>query len=145
MHGRACDAFGGREVANELNGYTILVADDERYVVATISLKLRQAGATVITASDGCEAYELACAHLPDLICSDYQMPLLSGLDLAERLSMTARTSHIPVLMLTTRAHRIMPTQLENTNIRALLPKPFSARELLAKLLDVANEARIAA
>jgi CheY-like chemotaxis protein len=132
-------------VANELNGFTILVADDERYVVATISLKLRQAGATVITASDGCEAYELACAHVPDLICSDYNMPLMTGLQLAERLNSTAQTSHIPLLMLTTRAHRILPTQLENTNIRALLPKPFSARELLAKLQEVASEARIAA
>ena len=128
-----------------LRGCTILVADDERYITATISLKLRQVGATVITASDGCEAFELACAHLPDLICSDYQMPLLNGLELAARLSATPQTSHIPVLMLTTRAHRISPSQLTNTNIRALLPKPFSARELLAKLGEVVQDVGIAA
>jgi CheY-like chemotaxis protein len=132
-------------VVSGLNGCTILVADDERYITATISLKLRQAGATVLVASDGSEAFDLACAYLPDLICSDYNMPLMTGLQLAARLSATARTAHIPLLMLTTRAHRIAPSQLADTNIRALLAKPFSARELLDKLGEVAREAGIAA
>jgi CheY-like chemotaxis protein len=128
-----------------LDGCTILVADDERYITTTISLKLRQAGGTVITASDGCEAFELARTHLPDLICSDFQMPLMSGLELAERLKATPETSHIPVLMLTARGHRIQPTELARTNIRAMLGKPFSARELVAKLQEIAFEAGITA
>jgi CheY-like chemotaxis protein len=82
---------------------------------------------------------------LPDLICSDFQMPLMSGLELAERLKATAETAHIPILMLTARGHRITPTQLAQTNIRTMLAKPFSARELVAKLQEVAFEAGISA
>ena len=128
-----------------LKGFNILVADDERYITATISLKLRQAGANVIVASDGVEAFELARIHRPNLICSGYQMPLMNGLELAEKLRTTLETAHIPVLMLTSRSHRITPTQLIDSNIRAILGKPFSTRELLAKLQEVATETGIAA
>ena len=130
---------------NGLKGFNILVADDERYITATISLKLRQAGANVIVASDGVEAFELARIHRPDLICSGYQMPLMNGLELAAKLRTTLETAHIPVLMLTSRSHRITPTQLIDSNIRAILGKPFSTRELLAKLQEVAFEMGIAA
>jgi CheY-like chemotaxis protein len=132
-------------VRSGLKGFNILVADDERYITATISLKLRQAGANVIVASDGVEAFELARIHRPSLICSGYQMPLMNGLELAEKLRDTLETAHIPVLMLTSRSHRITPTQLIDSNIRAILGKPFSTRELLAKLQEVAFEMGIAA
>ena len=132
-------------MASGLKGFNILVADDERYITATISLKLRQAGANVIVASDGVEAFELARVHRPSLICSGYQMPLMNGLELADKLRRTLETANIPVLMLTSRSHRITPTQLIDSNIRAILGKPFSTRELLAKLQEVAFEMGIAA
>jgi two-component system phosphate regulon response regulator PhoB len=132
-------------VRNGLNGFTVLVADDERYITATISLKLRQAGAKVLIASDGVEAFEIARRDQPDLICSGYRMPLMNGLELAERLKATSETANIPILMLTSRTHRIAPGQLASTNIRALLAKPFSPRELLAKLQDVAFDVGMAA
>jgi len=135
----------GEQVASGLSGFRILGADDERYITTTVSLKLRQAGAAVLVASDGAQAFDLALANLPDLICSGYQMPFLDGLQLAERLKNTPRTAHIPVLMLTSRGHRITPTQLIHSNIRALLGKPFSTRELVAKLQDVAFEMGVAA
>ena len=72
-------------------------------------------------------------------------MPLMNGLELAEKLRDTLETAHIPVLMLTSRSHRITPTQLIDSNIRAILGKPFSTRELLAKLQEVAFEMGIAA
>jgi CheY-like chemotaxis protein len=135
----------GEQVASGLNGCTVLVADDERYITTIISLKLRQAGAKVLLASDGEEAFDVACAHRPDLICSGYQMPIMNGLELAQKLMTAIETSHIPLLMLTSRGHRISPSELMQTNIRALLAKPFSSRELLAKLQEVAFEMGIAA
>jgi DNA-binding response OmpR family regulator len=134
----------GEQVVNGFHGCTILVADDERYITTTIALKLRQAGGTVITACDGREAFELACNHVPDLICTDFQMPLMTGLELALRLKAIEQTAHIPILMLTARGHRITPSELARTNIRTLLAKPFSTRELLAKLHEVAHESGIA-
>jgi CheY-like chemotaxis protein len=135
----------GEPVRNGLNGLTVLVADDERYITATISLKLRQAGAKVLLASDGAEAFEIARIDYPDLICSGYRMPLMNGLELAARLKATPETAQIPMLMLTSRSHRIAPGELSGTNIRALLAKPFSPRELLAKLQEVAFDVGIAA
>lgn len=135
----------GEQVTSGLSGYTILVVDDERYITTIISLKLRQAGATVMTATDGSEAFELARSHRPDMICSDYNMPLMNGLELAEQLKLTLETSHIPMLILTARTHLITPTQLARTNIRMILAKPFSARELLAKVQEIAVETGMAA
>ena len=128
-----------------LNGLTVLVADDERYITATISLKLRQAGAKVLIASDGVEAFEIARIDRPDLICSGHRMPLMNGLELAERLRKAPETAHIPMLMITSRSHRISPGEFAGTNIRGLLAKPFSTRELLAKLQEVAFDVGIAA
>jgi DNA-binding response OmpR family regulator len=135
----------GERVVSGLKGCTILVADDERYISTIISLKLRQVGAKVIHAIDGLEAFELACAHSPSLVIADSQMPEMDGLELAERMKTCQATAHIPVLMLTNRGPSVEPIRMAQTNIRALLAKPFSARELLAKLAEVVLEMGIAA
>jgi response regulator RpfG family c-di-GMP phosphodiesterase len=67
-------------------GKKILVADDESHILHVVSLKLRNAGYSVVTACDGQEALELAQAELPDLLIIDYHMPRLSGLELCQRL-----------------------------------------------------------
>ncbi len=127
-----------------LSGSTILVADDERSIARTISLKLRQAGASVLTASDGQQALELAMENLPNLVCTDYRMSPMSGVEFARELRSTPETAHIPVVLLNSHVHRVSPNELVDTNIRALLPKPFSIRELLGKLQELAIEAGVA-
>src|SRR3954468_7671366 len=118
-------------------GRHILLADDEAYVTSILALKLRQLGDDVVVASDGQEAFELACKHRPQLVVSDFQMPVLSGYDMAVKLKATSETSAIPVLMLTGRGHLLSAEQLALTNIRHLLAKPFSAKSLLASINDV--------
>jgi CheY-like chemotaxis protein len=110
----------------------ILVADDESHMTYILSFKLRQVGIDVVTAGDGEEAYALACAQRPDLIVADFQMPRMSGVEMAAKLRQTPETSHIPVLMVTARGHRLDEAELAKTNIRQVLSKPFSARELLS-------------
>jgi CheY-like chemotaxis protein len=114
-------------------GRKILIVDDEAYVLSLLSCKFRQLGDTVLTAVDGQEAWEVARRELPDLVISDFQMPVLDGLELARRLKSEPATSHIPVLMLTARGHRIEAGDLERTGVREILSKPFSTRELFAK------------
>src|SRR5438094_10387545 len=84
---------------------TILVADDESHILHVVSLKLRNAGFTVVTASDGQEAYELAQQEHPDLLITDYHMPQLSGLELCRKLKQDPATSSIPAIMLTARGY----------------------------------------
>jgi CheY-like chemotaxis protein len=120
----------------------ILIVDDEPYIVSVLSLKFTGQGDEVRTASDGDEAYEAIVKWLPDLVISDFQMPVLSGFEMAVKLKANPATAQIPLLMLTARGHRLEPAELEKTNIRCLLAKPFSVREVLTeanKLSPAAN------
>jgi CheY-like chemotaxis protein len=111
---------------------TILVADDEPYLTFMLATRLREHGADVIVAGDGEEALRLAREHHPDLILTDFQMPVLSGLELARKLLEQPDTAEIPVLLLTARGHRLPAAELVATNIRHLIAKPFSTKELIA-------------
>jgi DNA-binding response OmpR family regulator len=112
----------------------LLVVDDESYLTQLLSHTLRHAGFVVSTAQNGEQAYVLACKELPDLIVSDFQMPVLDGMGLAMRLKETIATSLIPIIMLTARGHQIAPEQIAKTNVCNLLAKPFSLRALKASI-----------
>ena len=116
---------------------TILVADDESHILNVVSLKLRNAGFRVLTANDGQEALELAQQERPDLIITDYHMPLLSGLEMCRRLKQDPATMSIPAIMLTARGYHLEPHDTEQSGIRRMLSKPFSPRHLLATVNDV--------
>lgn len=116
-----------------MSGNRILVCDDEPHIVHVVAAKLRTAGFEVLCAADGEEAFELARQHQPDLVITDYQMPYLSGLELCAKLRTIPATRDIPVIMLTARGYSIQDEELKDTNIRAVLPKPFSPREVLAQ------------
>lgn len=119
----------------------ILIVDDESHITYLLSLKLAQLGYTTVTANDGEEGYLRACEVPPDLVITDYQMPILSGYDMAVKLHDTTQTKQVPVLMLTARGHRISPSDLLKTNIQAMLPKPFALHELLARVTEVIGTA----
>ena len=113
---------------------TILVADDEPHIVQVVALKLRNAGYGVLTACDGEEALELAHRNRIDLVVTDQMMPYLTGTELARKLHESERTRGIPVLLLTARGYAIAPDDRSTANLRGLLAKPFSPRELLAEI-----------
>lgn len=120
----------------------ILVVDDEAHILHVVSLKLRNAGYTVITAENGEEGLDAAFQHAPDLIITDYQMPRMSGIDMCTRLKADERTSRVPALMLTARGFSIPPQTLAQTNIVSVLGKPFSPREVLQKVQEMIGELR---
>lgn len=115
----------------------ILVVDDEAHILHVISLKLANAGCEVITAEDGEAGLALAVDRCPDLVITDYQMPFLTGLELAEQLKRHERTRDTPVLVLTAHGCRPNDESESGTNIVGVLTKPFSAREILAKVRDL--------
>lgn len=119
-----------------------MLADDEAYVTTTLAMKLRKAGYEVITASNGEEGFMLASQNLPDLIVTDYQMPILSGFEMAAKLKQEERTAGVPLIMLTARGHHLSAEQLAQTNIRVLLAKPFSAMEVVAKVDELLGTVR---
>src|SRR5829696_5976379 len=116
---------------------TILVADDESHILNVVSLKLRNAGFRVLTASDGQEALDIAIAEKPDLLITDYHMPQLSGLELCMRLKQDASTESIKKIMLTARGYHLEPQDTEQSGILKMLSKPFSPRNLLSTVHEV--------
>lgn len=115
----------------------VLVVDDEIHIVHVVTIKLRNNGYDVVSASDGAEAYELACSEKPDIVVTDYQMPVMTGLELIEKLRGTEATKDIPVIMLTARSFSVEDQQKERLRISKCLSKPFSPKELLRDIDDV--------
>ncbi len=112
----------------------VLVADDEAHIRHVLSMKLTNAGYEVVVATDGEEALELCLAEEPDLVCTDYQMPFLSGLELCLKLQANERTRNLPILMLTARGFDLEPQVMAAAGIVDVLSKPFSPREVLSKV-----------
>lgn len=115
----------------------LLVIDDEIHIVTILKRRFEAAGWRVTLARDGRQGVEAAVACTPDAVVVDYQMPHMDGLEVAEALFANETTRSAPVLMLTARAHLIDEERLARTNIRDLLSKPFSARELLTRVEKV--------
>ncbi len=118
----------------------ILVADDEAHILHVLSMKLRNAGYEVITAADGEEALELCLAEPPDLVITDYQMPVLSGLELCKEMRRRAELKDVPALMLTAREFDIEAGEMVGAGIAAVFAKPFSPRKMLERVNELLNE-----
>ena len=131
--------------AAEVTAKRVLIVDDERYLTSIVSLKLRQAGYEVEITGDGEEALFAAreaaeAGRSFDLVVTDFQMPIMSGLDLCQQLKAEAGTAATPVVMLTARGHEVPESEMAATNIRSLMAKPFSARELVEKVREILGD-----
>lgn len=110
---------------------TILVADDETHIQNVVSLKLRRAGYTVIVASDGRAAVELAREHKVDLVVTDYHMPHLNGLQVCQALLEDSAWS-APALLLTAQDCDLPPDEVKASRVVEIINKPFSPRLLVS-------------
>src|SRR5262249_56356820 len=79
----------------------VLIADDEPSTVAMLSSHLRSKGYTVLEASDGDQAWELAHEHLPHLVILDVMMPGMSGWEVCRKIREAVSLAHTGVVMLT--------------------------------------------
>jgi two-component system alkaline phosphatase synthesis response regulator PhoP len=121
---------------------TILVVDDEREIAQIARDYLQHAGFAVIAASDGSRALELARARQPDLVVLDLGLPGIDGLDVARTLRQESR---VPIIMLTARVEesdRLLGLELGADDY---VTKPFSPRELVARVRAVLRRADSAA
>ncbi len=116
----------------------ILVIDDEVKIVEICSDYLRAAHFDVIAAGDGLKGLALARSQKPDLIVLDLMLPGMDGLDLCQTLR---RESKVPIVMLTARVEE--SDKLAGLELGAddYITKPFSARELAARVRTVLRRA----
>lgn len=122
--------------------FRILVSEDDPDIRRLIDLSLRRAGYTVELAEDGEAALKQATASPPDLIIVDVMMPGLSGHDVARSLSSDPRMAGIPILMLSARGQRHDIAEGLASGAHAYVVKPFSPRELVARVNEMLNDDR---
>lgn len=118
-----------------------LIVDDEIHIVQVVAIKLRNNGFDVTTAENGAVGLELAGEIHPDIVVTDFQMPVMTGIELVENLRKQESTKDIPVIMLTARGFAIEDDQRETLKISAFLSKPFSPREVLKTIEETLETA----
>jgi two-component system alkaline phosphatase synthesis response regulator PhoP len=123
----------------------VLVVDDEIHIVHVVAIKLRNNGFEVIAADNGAEGLKLALAEKPDIIVTDYQMPVMTGIELVEQLRQNEDTKDTPVIILTARSFAIPQQQQDDLRISGCLSKPFSPKELLGNIEDILYQKQLIA
>jgi CheY-like chemotaxis protein len=120
----------------------ILVVDDEKEIRDLIKERLTQNNYTVITASDGKEALEVAKANQPDLILLDIAMPEIDGYLTCEKLTKDAQTRKIPVLLLTGKdlESKSVIERCNEVGASDYVSKMSSLKELLDKVKEAIPE-----
>jgi two-component system, OmpR family, alkaline phosphatase synthesis response regulator PhoP len=116
---------------------TILIVDDEQDIVDAVAFPLQRDGYRVLTANDGARAISLAQEQQPDAIVLDLMLPEVGGLDVCRTLRAQTETRHTPILMVTAKteeADRVLGLELGADDY---LTKPFSVRELIARIKAV--------
>jgi two-component system alkaline phosphatase synthesis response regulator PhoP len=113
---------------------SILVVDDEPKIVQLARDYLEHAGFAVATARDGREALQAVRQHKPDLVVLDLGLPEVDGLDVTRTLR---RDSNLPIVMLTARDDEVDKLLGLELGADDYLTKPFSPRELVARVKAV--------
>src|SRR5450631_4539577 len=118
----------------------ILIVEDEPNMVAGLRDNFEFEGYEVITAPDGVAGLERALKEAPDLVILDVMMPRMSGLDVCKQLK--AKRPSVPIIMLTARGQEVDKVVGLELGADDYVTKPFSIRELLARVKAVLRRAK---
>lgn len=120
----------------------ILIVEDEAALVELLRYNFEQEGFRVSTASDGEEAVMKLAEDPPDLVVLDWMLPLMSGFDVCRQIRRRAETRNLPIIMLTARGEEGDRIRGLNGGADDYMTKPFSPRELIARVRAVLRRAR---
>ena len=120
----------------------ILIVDDEPAIRDMVAFALRKAEYEPIHAGDAREAQTAIVDQVPDLILLDWMLPGTSGLELARRWRRDELTRDVPIIMLTARGEENDRVGGLEAGVDDYVVKPFSARELLARIRAVLRRSR---
>jgi two-component system, OmpR family, alkaline phosphatase synthesis response regulator PhoP len=137
FNGDGSGRFSSSEVI--MNETKILVVDDEPGILSNVRAYLEREGYTVQTAADGPSALRLARSFAPDLVVLDIMLPGIDGFEVLRRLR---QDSEVYVLLLTARADETEKVIGLTVGADDYLTKPFSARELVARVKAILRRGR---
>jgi two-component system OmpR family response regulator len=120
----------------------ILIVEDDRNLLDALKYNLRKEGYDTVTAVDGAEALDVARREKPDLIVLDIMLPKLSGFEVCRILR---KDMTVPIVMLTAKTEEVDKIVGLEIGADDYMTKPFSMRELLARLSAMLRRADMAA
>lgn len=120
----------------------ILIVEDEPAIREMIAFALRTQSYQPISAQDAKEAIQAIADKIPDLILLDWMLPGMSGIELVKRFRKDENTRHIPIIMLTAKGEEADRLVGFENGADDYVVKPFSARELLARIKAVLRRSR---
>jgi two-component system, OmpR family, phosphate regulon response regulator PhoB len=120
----------------------ILLVEDDESLVELIRYNLGVEGFEVVSTPDGEEALVLADEERPDVVILDWMVESVSGIEVCRRLRRAPATANLPILMLTARAEEADRIRGLETGADDYLTKPFSPRELVARIRAVLRRLR---
>jgi CheY-like chemotaxis protein len=115
----------------------ILVAEDEKDIRDLLSFTLQFAGHTVITVTNGEEAWQAAPSVMPDLILMDVRMPRMTGYEACQRIKADPQTAHIPVVFLSAKGQEAEIQQGLQAGASEYLLKPFAPDDLTRRVAEL--------
>jgi len=115
----------------------ILIVDDEPSIREMIAAALEMAGYECIEADNARDAYALVLDARPSMVLLDWMLPETSGIELARRLKRDQSTAEIPIIMITAKTEEDNKVQGLEVGADDYITKPFSPRELVARLKAV--------
>lgn len=125
-------------MTDELTGKKILLVDDDADILAAMQTALSDTGATLLTASDGNKAVELATAQSPDLVVLDMMLPKRSGFLVIEGLKKGRKREEPPrMIMITGNQGSRHRAYAESLGVDLYLTKPFRMDRLIESIKNL--------
>lgn len=123
-------------------GPKVLLVDDEENIRIMVRFNLEKSGYEVIEAGDGKEALRLVTAKHPEIVILDLMLPGIDGLEVCRSLKSNPQTAALPIIMLTAKSDEIDRVIGLELGADDYLTKPFSQRELLARIKAVLRRSK---
>jgi DNA-binding response OmpR family regulator len=118
----------------------VLIADDDPNIVLSLEFLMEQFGFEVRVAGNGREALELLETFAPDLVLLDVMMPVKNGYEVCQQIKSVPSLQHIKVILLSAKGRDVEVAKGIEMGADAYVTKPFSTRELAAKVRDMLGE-----
>jgi DNA-binding response OmpR family regulator len=119
---------------------TVLICDDEAYILESVSYVVHKEGFNVLKAEDGEQALTLARQHVPDLMFLDVEMPKKTGYEVSAALKAEPSTKNIYIIMLTARGQLADEKRGYEAQANEYITKPFSPRKLAKRLHEILDD-----
>ena len=116
-----------------------VLAEDDPFIRQVSTIALERRGFVVTAVSDGAQALQLLEDGLPDVVILDGMMPNMDGLEACRRITANARTSHLPVILLSARSQDTDEEAARDAGAAGYIRKPFDALTLGTQVRDILN------